>query len=78
MRKVTMKDVAREAGVSVATVSYVLNDTKKYKISEETKKVTEPQHKKLNNTEISAKISPKKQTYNRFLYDVFSSVQVNP
>lgn len=37
MQKITMKDVAREAGVSVATVSYVLNNTKKYKISEETR-----------------------------------------
>lgn len=36
--RVTIKDVAREAGVSVATVSYVLNDRKDQKIGDETRK----------------------------------------
>lgn len=36
-KKVTIHDIAREAGVSAATVSYVINDTKGQSISEETK-----------------------------------------
>ncbi|HHP3920927.1 TPA: LacI family DNA-binding transcriptional regulator [Streptococcus pyogenes] len=35
--KITIKDIAREAGVSVATVSYVLNQRNDQKISEETR-----------------------------------------
>lgn len=37
-KKTTVKDVAREAGVSVATVSYIMNDRKDMKISEATRK----------------------------------------
>lgn len=36
-KKVTIHDIAREAGVSAATVSYVINDTQGQSISEETK-----------------------------------------
>ncbi len=37
-KKTTIKDVAREAGVSVATVSYVMNHRTDIRISEETRK----------------------------------------
>lgn len=36
-RKVTMKDIAKDVGVSVATVSYVLNYSEKEKISHDTR-----------------------------------------
>lgn len=36
--KVTIDDIAREAGVSTATVSYIINDRKDVKISEETRR----------------------------------------
>ena len=36
-KRITIKDIAREAGVSTATVSYIINDRKDQNISEETK-----------------------------------------
>ena len=37
-KKATVRDVAREAGVSTATVSYIMNDRQDQKISPETRK----------------------------------------
>lgn len=45
-KRVTMKDIARETGVSTATVSYVLNYSEKEKISHDTRiRVFEAAHK---------------------------------
>lgn len=48
MKKTTMKDIANKAGVSVATVSYVLNNISKEKIAEDTRKKVLKIAKELN------------------------------
>lgn len=48
MKKVTMKDIARRADVSLATVSYVLNNNEKEKINYETKEKIFKIAKELN------------------------------
>ena len=37
MKKVSIKDVAKEAGVSPTTVSYILNNNKNVSITQETR-----------------------------------------
>lgn len=48
MKKATMKNIAERAGVSVATVSYVLNNNEKEKINDETKEKILEIAKELN------------------------------
>lgn len=48
IKRVTIKDVAREAGTSISAVSYVLNGSTKKKYSENTVKLIEDAAKKLN------------------------------
>lgn len=48
IKRVSSKDVAKEAGVSQATVSYVLNNTKGIKVKPETREAVLKAAKKLN------------------------------
>jgi LacI family transcriptional regulator len=48
IKRISSKDVAREAGVSQATVSYVLNNTKGIKVKPETREAVLKAAKKLN------------------------------
>jgi LacI family transcriptional regulator len=50
MKAVTIKDVAREAGVSISVVSYVLNDNPNVSITKETREKVLLAAKKLNYT----------------------------
>lgn len=73
--KITIKDIALESGVSVATVSYILNDNKSQKISLETKKRVLEVVKKYNySINSNAKSFSKNKKINiLFCYDVLNS-----
>ncbi|MFD2673475.1 LacI family DNA-binding transcriptional regulator [Marinicrinis sediminis] len=61
MKKVTLKDIAAEAGVSVATVSYVLNKSRTQTITPETKQKIWDAAYKLNYFDHHAKAALKKK-----------------
>ena len=50
LKRVTIKDVAKEAGTSISAVSYVLNGSTEKKYSEKTVKAIKTAAKKLNYT----------------------------
>ena len=50
MKKATIKDVAKEAGVSISVVSYILNNTPGQSFTDETRKRVISAAKKLNYT----------------------------
>lgn len=68
-KKITMKDIAKEAGVSVATVSYVINNRTDQRISEETrKKILQIVNLLDYKPNSSAKSLSTSKTYNIALY----------
>ncbi|MCU6712893.1 LacI family transcriptional regulator [Paenibacillus sp. J5C_2022] len=60
MKKTTIKDIAKAAGVSIATVSYILNDVKTQSISDETRvkvlKIAQQLHYVTNRSARSLKL----------------------
>ncbi|RAV19740.1 LacI family DNA-binding transcriptional regulator [Paenibacillus contaminans] len=60
MKKATIKDIAKAAGVSIATVSYILNDVKTQSISDETRvkvlKIAQQLHYVTNRSARSLKL----------------------
>lgn len=68
-KKITIRDIAKQAGVSVATVSYVINNRMDQRISEETRKKVLQIVNLLNYTpNSSARSLSTSKTYNIALY----------
>jgi DNA-binding LacI/PurR family transcriptional regulator len=68
-KKITIKDIAKQAGVSVATVSYVINNRTDQRISEETwKKILQIVNLLDYKPNSSAKSLSTSKTYNIALY----------